>query len=211
MQLLKNVLHAIKEYPDNVESIIDSFSDNQHLSKEPLLECLDTNGLIDDNSTVVILGCWYGSILIDRLAPVVKEIVAVDMDETAIKIGQEFFRHYDNIEWIAADIFNDHDKSYYKKADLIINTSCEHMKNMVEWNNWDYIKSDPLYVAFQSNDMFGIEGHINCVKSIEDFRDQLPKCFWIKEESIKDSRGTRFMLVGQCLRDEDIEKMSKGK
>lgn len=209
MQLIRNVLHSIKEHPNCIDSIIDSFSDNQHLSKESLIECLDTNGLIDEDSTVVILGCWYGSILVDRLAPIVKQIVAVDMDEETIKIGKEFFKHYKNIEWVVADVFDDEDKLYYENANLIINTSCEHMKNMVEWNNWDYIKTDPLYMAFQSNDMFGIEGHINCVKSMDDFRDQLPKCFWIKEESIKDSRGTRFMLVGQYLRDEDIEKMNK--
>lgn len=207
MRLLRNVLHSIKEHPNCIESIIDSFSDNQHISKESLIECLDINGLIDEDSTVVILGCWYGSILVDRLAPIVKQIVAVDMDEETIKIGREFFKHYKNIDWVVADVFNDEDKAYYKEANLIINTSCEHMKNMVEWNNWDYIKSDPLYIAVQSNDMFGIEGHINCVKSIEDFRDQLPKCFWIKEESIKDSRGTRFMLVGQYLREDDVNKM----
>ena len=120
MRLLRNVLHAIKENPDETGSIIDSFSDNQYLSKETLLECLDTNGLIDKNSTVIILGCWYGSILIDRLAPVVKEIVAVDIDEKAIKIGKKFFEHYNNIEWVAADVFNDEDRAYYQKANLII-------------------------------------------------------------------------------------------
>ena len=208
MRLLRNVLHAIKENPDETGSIIDSFSDNQYLSKETLLECLDTNGLIDKNSTVIILGCWYGSILIDRLAPVVKEIVAVDIDEKAIKIGKKFFEHYNNIEWVAADVFNDEDRAYYQKANLIINTSCEHMKNMVEWSYWNTIKTDPLYMAFQSNDMFYIEGHINCVKTIDDFRDQVPKAFWFKEESIKDSRGTRFMLVGQYLRDEEFVKMN---
>ena len=209
MRLLRNVLHTIKEHPNSVDTIIDSFSDNQHLSKESLLDVLETNGLVDQNSTVVILGCWYGSILIDRLAPIVKEIVAVDIDKEAIQIAKEFFDHYDNIEWVAADAFNDKDRAYYKNATLVINTSYEHMITMVEWEYWDIIKTDPLYMAFQSNNMFDIEGHINCVKTIDDFRDQLPKGFWFKEECIKDSRGTRFMLVGQYLRDEEFIKMNK--
>ena len=208
-RLLRNALHAMKEFPDSIESIIDSFSDNQHLSKESLIDCLDMHGLITKDSKVIILGCWYGSILIDRLSPMVKEIVAIDKDETAIKIGKILFEHHTNIEWINADIFNDYDKKYYEEPNIIINTSCEHMKNMVEWEYWNKYNTNPLYMAFQSNDMFDIKDHINCVKTMDDFRDQLPKGFWLKEESLKDSRGTRFMLVGQYLPDEEFVKMNR--
>jgi hypothetical protein len=46
--------------------------------------------------------------------------------------------------------------------------------------------------------MYDIEGHINCVSSIQEFKDQLPNNSTILvEDEIKDTRGTRYMLVGR--------------
>ena len=60
--------------------------------------------------------------------------------------------------------------------------------------------SSNCYFAFQSNNMFGIEGHVNCVNSLEEFKDQMPKRAKILyEEEVKDTRGTRYMLVGKFM------------
>ena len=63
----------------------------------------------------------------------------------------------------------------YRTADLFINTSCEHMPSMKDWPLWDWIlyKNNP-YFAFTSNNMTDIEGHVNCINSIEEFEKQLP-------------------------------------
>ena len=54
------------------------------------------------------------------------------------------------------------------------------------------------YFAFQSNNMFDIEGHINCVNTIEDFKKQLPNNAKVLiEDEIKDDRGIRFTLIGK--------------
>ena len=46
--------------------------------------------------------------------------------------------------------------------------------------------------------MYDIEGHINCVSSIEEFKWQLPdNAKVIKEDRIVDDRGTRFILIGK--------------
>jgi hypothetical protein len=58
--------------------------------------------------------------------------------------------------------------------------------------------SNNCYFAFQSNNMHGIEGHVNCVDSLDEFKDQLPERAEVMyEEEIKDTRGTRYMLVGK--------------
>ena len=44
--------------------------------------------------------------------------------------------------------------------------------------------------------MFDIEGHINCVKNIEEFKKQLIENVMI-EDQIKDERGIRFLLIGK--------------
>jgi hypothetical protein len=57
---------------------------------------------------------------------------------------------------------------------------------------------DDCYFAFQSNNMFGIEGHVNCVNSLQEFKDQMPQRAEILfEEEVEDTRGTRYMLVGK--------------
>jgi hypothetical protein len=56
----------------------------------------------------------------------------------------------------------------------------------------------PTYFVFQSNNMFDIEGHINCVNSMDEFKSQLPiNSNIIYEEEINDTRGVRYMLIGE--------------
>ena len=44
-----------------------------------------------------------------------------------------------------------------------------------------------------------LKGHINCVKKIENFKEQLPEQFNILvEDEVVETRGTRFTLIGQC-------------
>jgi len=76
---------------------------------------------------------------------------------------------------------------------LIINTSCEHMRPIKQLN-----LNTKAYFAYTSNNMYDIEGHINCVSSIEEFKRQLPDNAKVMiEDKIEDDRGTRFILVGK--------------
>ena len=54
------------------------------------------------------------------------------------------------------------------------------------------------YFAFQSNNMFNIPTHINCINNIDEFKEQLPDNANIMvEDEIKDERGTRFLVIGR--------------
>ena len=60
--------------------------------------------------------------------------------------------------------------------------------------------SSNCYFAFQSNNMFDIEGHINCVNSLDEFKQQMPeRAKVLHEEKIVDTRGTRYMLIGKFM------------
>jgi hypothetical protein len=73
------------------------------------------------------------------------------------------------------------------------------MKPMKELKILSEINS---YFAFTSNNMYDIEGHINCVDTIEDFKAQLPETATVlAEEKVTDYRGTRFLLVGELKTD----------
>lgn len=204
LTLFKRVLKEIKnskELGPNVGvDIIDSFSNNQFKSKVYLLENIDQLGILNDQSEVVILGCWYGSILVPSLSKKVKKISGIDLNPTAVRVAKNrFFSDYHNVFFTTGDVFSKrHDiDSVFINATLFINTSCEHMLPMKEWTYWNEIKSGAYY-AFQSNNMFGIEGHINCVNTLEEFKQQMPPNSKILfADELEDDRGTRFTIIGQ--------------
>ena len=201
LDLFKRILKEIKngnELGLNVAAdIIDSFSNNQFKSKVYLLEKIDQLDILNINSEVVIFGCWFGSIIVPALSSKVKQITGIDLDPTAIRVAQNrFFPDYKNVFFKTGDVFSK-DQEIYHNATLFVNTSCEHMLPMKEWPYWSKLKSD-AYFAFQSNNMFQVAGHINCVNSLEEFKSQLPKNSEVLiEEEIDDSRGIRYMLIGK--------------
>jgi len=199
LQLLKNIMEEVRENKD----LLDSFSPNQFKSKLTLVNHIKSLNILNKDSEIVIFGSWYGSILIPAFYNDVKKITAIDKDPKVIsKAKYKIFKDY-NIEFISDDVFSTFRKQY-EKASLFINTSCEHMKPMKEWgpaplykNPWSK-RISGSYFAFTSNNMHNIEGHINCVSSIEEFKSQLPdNANVLIEDEVKDERGIRFMLIGQ--------------
>ena len=190
LQLFKNIMAEARHNSD----LLDSYSPNQFKSKEVLINHINSLNILNDKSEIIILGSWYGSILIPAFKQV-KRITAVDLDENIINIAKNrLFNHYTNVDFVSKDVFDWlPDSSRIKKTDLIINTSCEHMRPMKELN-----LNTSAYFAFQSNNMFNIPTHINCVNNIEEFKEQMPTNAKIMiEDHIKDDRGTRFLLIGK--------------
>ena len=198
LNLLKNIMEEVRENKD----LLDSFSPNQFMSKMNLIEHINKLNFLTTQSEIVIFGSWYGSILIPAFYDKVKKITCIDIDAKVIsKAKYKIFKDY-NVDFITGDVFEFRDQ--YKNADLFINTSCEHMKPMKEWGPapeyknpwWDRVS--PAYFAFQSNAMFDIPTHTNCVNNIEEFKKQLPdRAEILIEDEIPDERGTRFTLIGK--------------
>lgn len=223
---LSQVLELFESVEDGVvERVKDSLSENQFKSKQALIEALESHKILTPQSTVVIWGCWYGTILIPYLQKKVARIIGIDIDEDVIRYAKKtLFYDYKNLQLIADDIFSTY-RSFYLTTDLIINTSCEHMAPMKEWHWFKHgaIATDPVYrrgagdrdpskkrvfsspklsenchFVFQSNNMRDIPDHINCVSSLEEFKAQLPKrAEVLLEDQIEEERGTRFMLMGK--------------
>ena len=189
LQLFKNIMAESRHNSD----LLDSFSPNQFKSKEMLIKMVNDLSMVDSNSEIVILGGWYGSILIPAFKHV-KRITLIDKDEKVISIAKNrLFNHYKNVDFITSDVFHNDRKGRIQNADLIINTSCEHMPSMKKLE-----LDSNAHFAFTSNNMYDIEGHINCVSSIEEFKWQLPdNAKVLKEDKIVDDRGTRFILIGK--------------
>ena len=75
----------------------------------------------------------------------------------------------------------------------------EPVTRKVPW--WTRMKKG-AHFAFQSNDMFNIDTHINCVNDIDEFEKQLPENTKVKvKDEINDERGTRFTLIGEICKE----------
>ena len=196
--LISSSMREVREDKD----LLDSYSPNQFLSKLNLINHIRSLNILNKDSEIVIFGSWYGSILIPAFYDEVKKITCIDLDPKVISRAKyNLFKDLD-IDFITGDVFEFRDQ--YKTADLFINTSCEHMKPMKEWGPaptyknpwWDRVS--PAYFAFQSNAMFDIPTHTNCVNNIEEFKKQLPdRAEVLIEDEIPDDRGTRFTLIGK--------------
>ena len=193
LDLFKNIMNEARNNPD----LLDSFSPNQFKSKENLINHIKELNILNSESEIVIFGCWYGSILIPAFYNKVKRITAIDIDDNVIGIAKNrIFKNYDKIDFIVNDAFVWANKSSrIKNTNLIINTSCEHMQPM---KNLPILNNINSYFAFQSNNMFDIETHTNCVNNIEEFKKQLPhKAKILIEDQIEEDRGIRYTLIGQ--------------
>ena len=198
IKILQNIItnlisSSMRELRDD-KDLLDSFSPNQFKSKLKLINHIENLNILNEDSEIVIFGCWYGSILIPAFYNKVKKITAIDIDPKVISRAKYNLFKDTNVDFISKDVFDwAPDSSRIKKTDLIINTSCEHMPSMKKLN-----LETKSYFAYTSNNMYDIEGHINCVNSIDEFKEQLPNNAKVLiEDKIEDSRGTRFMLIGK--------------
>jgi len=196
--LISSSMREVREDKD----LLDSYSPNQFLSKLNLINHIRSLDILNKDSEIVIFGSWYGSILIPAFYDEVKRITCIDQDPKVISRAKyNLFKDLD-VDFITGDVFEFRDS--FNDTDLFINTSCEHMKPMKEWgpapeykNPW-WGRVSPAYFAFQSNAMFDIPTHINCVNNIEEFKQQLPdRAEVLIEDEIPDERGTRFTLIGK--------------
>ena len=194
----KNRLRQLRQ-----KDVLDSFSSNQFLSKLNLIDHIKSLNFLNKDSEIVIMGSWYGSILIPAFYNEVKKITCIDVDSDVIyRAKYELFKGFD-IDFITGDVFEKY-RDQYTTCDLFINTSCEHMAPMKEWGPWPKYKNpwwsrvSPAYFAFQSNNMRSIEGHINCVSGFDEFEKQLPDNAKVIDKGvIEDRRGLRFTIVGK--------------
>ena len=189
LQLFKNIMREGRHNTD----LLDSFSPNQFKSKEMLIKMVNDLSMVDSNSEIVILGGWYGSILIPAFKHV-KRITLIDLNDQVIGLAKRrLFNHYNNVDFITSDVWNENRLGRIQNANLIINTSCEHMRPMKE------LKLETnAYFAYQSNNMRSIKDHINCVGGIDEFQKQLPDNARVLDKGIiEDERGLRFTLVGK--------------
>tara|TARA_B100000945_G_scaffold247418_1_gene203854 strand:+ start:810 stop:1478 length:669 start_codon:yes stop_codon:yes gene_type:complete len=201
--------YMLKAFKLHHAKLKDALSEGQLNSKLWLLDKI--KGI--DLGTVFICAGWYGvlaTMMFEDENVYVDKIRSFDIDDSCWKVAEDFNRPWTKDEWrfkaSTLDIlkmnFPTEHKTYrangtslilHEMPNTIINTSCEHIENFTNWFN--LIPAGKL-VALQSNNYFEIEDHVNCVNSLDEFKQQAPLSNIIYEGELELEKYTRYMLIG---------------
>jgi threonine dehydrogenase-like Zn-dependent dehydrogenase len=146
---------------------------------------------------VMILGGWIGALaamLLHDRRFAIERVVSVDVDPQCAPVAESL-----NATHVAAGRFEartaDMRELDYagEAADLLINTSCEHVGGFDRW----YARvPEGQRLVLQSNDYVAVPEHINCVPDLAAFTAQAPmrNVQFAGQRAMR--RYSRFMLIG---------------
>lgn len=187
MDIIQVIDHFANKYDDInlIRSITNSVNKNQRASKEWCVEHITSYLSMHVNNKVCIAAGWYG--LLGHMLNDY-DITTFDMDPLCKEVGKKL---YPELNHITSQIEDFNPKEY----GTIICTSCEHITDDV-LNNFLSKRSTSSIVCLQSNDYFGVDGHVNCKKSLEEFIDSV-NIVVLEKFAFKTKKYTRFMVIGR--------------
>jgi hypothetical protein len=186
----------MKIYEVSPDTIKGSFSDDLILSKLWLLRNLKK--ISDHYDVAYILGSWYGNLSIMMLMENldVDKIINVDADKESINKSEKLIKRMgetDRVEHMIKDA-NSLDYRQLTDSSIVINTSCNNIRNSNWFNN---IPTGTL-VALQSRN--NDEAAINEYKNLKVFSRDYPLAETLFEGQIKlkdpQEKYYRFMKIG---------------
>jgi hypothetical protein len=192
----RDVLATLSRYDD--ADIGPALNKNQIASKMWLAESLlATVG--PELGRVVVLGGWFGvlaAVLLHDPRFAIASVESVDIDPRCAPIAEALNATHVRRGAFAARTADMLEIDYRRApaADVVINTSCEHLPDFAAW--YGRIPEGRLLVL-QSNDYFACPEHVNCVPDLAGFRAQAPMRELLFAGERRLSRYLRFMLIGR--------------
>ena len=188
---LHHCMQAIRQSPDPMRTI-DAFWSGQLKSKEWLIANLRNN--VNKFVSIDIHGGWVGvlaSMLFQSDVPV-KHIRSVDIDPSCEPIAinmnkiEEMVGKFRAVTADMCDIRSD--------ADVVINTSCEHI-TQEQFELWKSGMPYNSLLVLQSNN-YNIPEHVRIANSLEEFKKQCNiNVLWAGELELP--LYTRYMIIGK--------------
>jgi len=186
-------MDAIRNSDDRYRTL-ESFWKGQVNSKIWLIENLQK---FQDQKWehIVIHGGWNGVLasLIFNSGIEVDRITSVDIDpgceETAYTINKRY-EMTGRFRAVTADMCK-----YSEPADVIINTSCEHI-TQPQYYDWLHNQNDDSLYVLQSNNYFDLNEHINCSEDLVQFV-QKSKLRVVFSDRLQLPKYDRYMIIGK--------------
>lgn len=186
-------MDAIRNSEDKYRTL-ESFWKGQVHSKQWLVEHLEDFQKVYWND-IVIYGGWNGVLasLIFNSSINVGRITSIDIDPTCEEIANTMNKAYEmsgKFSAITADMVD-----YTQPANVVINTSCEHI-TQEQYDKWLDNQPDDALIVLQSNNYFELDEHIRCAKDIDEFTSQSNiKPFFRGTHELE--KYLRFMIIGR--------------
>jgi hypothetical protein len=185
-------MQAIRQSPDPMRTM-DAFWSGQLKSKEWLITNLRKN--LNQVVTVDIHGGWVGVLasMLFQSDIICTHIRSIDIDPTCEPIanmmnkGEEMVGRF---RAVTADMC-----SIRSDADVIINTSCEHI-TQEQYDLWLSGHPNNSLLVLQSNN-YDIPEHVRIAHSLDEFEQQcgITNVLWKGE--LKLPLYTRYMIIGR--------------
>lgn len=186
-------MDAIRNSDDRYRTL-ESFWKGQVHSKIWLIENLKP--FVTTPSNVDIFGGWNGvlsSLMFQSSLPIVN-IRSVDIDPSCELVASTV----NKIEEMQGrfSTFTSDMSVTNSTADIVINTSCEHVTKD-QYSAWLDLMPKNSLVVLQSNNYYQLDEHINCVDSVDDLvKDSNLTTVFFKDTLIL-PKYNRFMIIGK--------------
>ncbi len=153
--------------------------------------------------SVLILGGWVGAlgaVLLHDRRFAIERVVSIDIDPRCAPVAESLNATHaraGKFEARTADMLElDYSRACERgaRADLVINTSCEHLP---AFDRWYGRVPDGQLLVMQSNDYFACREHVNCVADLAAFKAQAPLRETLFAGERRMRRYVRFMLIGR--------------
>ena len=189
---LHHWMQAIRQSPDPMRTM-DAFWGGQLKSKEWLITNLRNN--VNKFVTVDIHGGWVGvlaSMIFQSDIPV-QHIRSVDIDPSCEPIATNMNKIEEMVgkfRAVTADMC-----ALRSDADVIINTSCEHI-TQDQYDLWLSGMPHNSLLVLQSNN-YSIDEHVRIAKSLDEFKEQCQLGNILYAGELELPLYKRFMIIGQ--------------
>lgn len=186
-------MDAIRNSDDRYRTL-ESFWKGQVRSKIWLIEQL-TNYVKSESNEIVIHGGWNGvlSSLLFNSDIKIKKITSLDIDPGCAAIATTVNKNQE-MQGRFHVITDDMCKHKYQ-ADIVINTSCEHVTDQQLQTWFNNIPRDTI-VVMQSNNYFELDEHVNCVNSSSELAGKVNFSSYAAFE-LELPKYTRYMVIGK--------------
>lgn len=188
---------AIRDSADPIRTL-DAFWRGQMISKQWLIESLKTviekNSRLQSQITIDIHGGWVGTLasMLFQSGLSIKFLQSIDVDPVVQPIASNMNKKEEiegRFKSVHADMCD-----FKSSADIIINTSCEHI-SQDQYDQWLLNIPEYSLILLQSNN-YEIDEHIRIAKDLEEFRNQSHiEEIWSGELELPLYK--RFMIIGK--------------